>query len=613
VRLRGARVSGRLDLMGGSVACPLVCEYCHFDDELRFVESSTRTVRIVDSRFPVFNGTRMQADGIVNLWGCVVPGMIRLDQAKITGELCLRGATVGAGGSSVAVSADGLSVNGDVECAALTTHGAVSMQGAQVAGSIYLTDARISCPGTRALMAGNATIGGRLVGRGLLVEGETLLHDTTIGSRVELDAARLHNPGATVLSAGGITVTGGMFCTGGFEADGEIRMIGARLGANLALNRATLTNPGGTAMNLDRAQVGDLDGSDLICSGQISLVGARIAGGLNLARAQLDSGAGQPALVADGATIDGTLRLEHVLVRGEVAMRTGTVGRRVLLTGARLENPDGIALLLSGTEVAADVFCRDMTAIGGLRLAGTRIRSHLDLDRARLIHPSGNALDARALQAGELSLQPAGPVQGAVDLSHARIGVLRDDPATWPRALSLGGLTYQVLEPQLPARQRLRWIARHPHGHEPQPYEQLAAYYTGIGQPAQARRVLYARERLQRRAGTPLARTWSLIQDVTVAYGYQPWRAVLWLALLLATGSVIFTAAPPPPLQPGAAPHFNPVTYTLDLLLPVVDLGQKHAFNPAGAEQWFSYLLTAAGWVLATTIAAGAARVLSRR
>jgi len=53
--------------------------------------------------------------------------------------------------------------------------------------------------------------------------------------------------------------------------------------------------------------------------------------------------------------------------------------------------------------------------------------------------------------------------------------------------------------------------------------------------------------------------------------------------------------------------------YTLYLLLPVVDLGQKHEFNPAGAQQWFSYLLIAAGWILATTIAAGAARVLSRR
>ena len=41
--------------------------------------------------------------------------------------------------------------------------------------------------------------------------------------------------------------------------------------------------------------------------------------------------------------------------------------------------------------------------------------------------------------------------------------------------------------------------------------------------------------------------------------------------------------------------------------MPVVNLGQKYAFNPAGAEQWLSYLLVAAGWVLATTIAASAA------
>ena len=44
----------------------------------------------------------------------------------------------------------------------------------------------------------------------------------------------------------------------------------------------------------------------------------------------------------------------------------------------------------------------------------------------------------------------------------------------------------------------------------------------------------------------------------------------------------------------------------------MVDLGQKHACNPAGPEQWFSYVLVAAGWLLATAIATGVARVLSR-
>jgi len=98
-----------------------------------------------------------------------------------------------------------------------------------------------------------------------------------------------------------------------------------------------------------------------------------------------------------------------------------------------------------------------------------------------------------------------------------------------------------------------------------------------------------------------------------VGYGYKPWRAAACLAVLLALGSIVYALAPPRPLQPGAAPHFNPVIYTLNLLVPVVDLGQRDAFNPAGLEQWLSYVLIAAGWVLATTIATGAARVLRRQ
>jgi hypothetical protein len=94
---------------------------------------------------------------------------------------------------------------------------------------------------------------------------------------------------------------------------------------------------------------------------------------------------------------------------------------------------------------------------------------------------------------------------------------------------------------------------------------------------------------------------------------YRPLRAALSLALLLAIGSIVFEASPPAPLKPAEAPHFNPVIYTLDLLLPIVDLHQESAFNPAGADQWFSYLLVAAGWILATTIATGVARIISRR
>ena len=229
------------------------------------------------------------------------------------------------------------------------------------------------------------------------------------------------------------------------------------------------------------------------------------------------------------------------------------------------------------------------------------------------INPGGVALDAHMLQAGEVSLLPGQPVQGTVILDHARIGLLRDDPTAWPAELHLDGLTYETLQPALPARHRLQWLARDADGYQPQPYEQLAALYTRTGQHTEARRVLHAKERRQRTTRPFLGRLWSVLQDATVAYGYQPWRPVLWLAVLLVIGGITYEVRHPEPLKAGEAPHFNSVIYTLDLLLPIVDLGQERAFNPAGAQQWFSYFLIAAGWILASTIAAGVARIISRR
>ena len=102
------------------------------------------------------------------------------------------------------------------------------------------------------------------------------------------------------------------------------------------------------------------------------------------------------------------------------------------------------------------------------------------------------------------------------------------------------------------------------------------------------------------------------MQDITVGYGYRPTRAALWLAALLALGTVVFAIAPPAPFAGTQVPPFNPLIYTLNLLLPVVAFGQARAYDPRGPEQWLSYVLIAAGWTLATAVAAGIIRVLQR-
>lgn len=64
----------------------------------------------------------------------------------------------------------------------------------------------------------------------------------------------------------------------------------------------------------------------------------------------------------------------------------------------------------------------------------------------------------------------------------------------------------------------------------------------------------------------------------------------------------------------GKGTAFNSLAYTIELLLPIVDFGQRKAYLPNnGWQQIITYTLVAFGWVLVTTIAAGLTRALRRQ
>jgi hypothetical protein len=68
-----------------------------------------------------------------------------------------------------------------------------------------------------------------------------------------------------------------------------------------------------------------------------------------------------------------------------------------------------------------------------------------------------------------------------------------------------------------------------------------------------------------------------------------------------------------PRLDSGQDPSWQPVIYTADLLIPVVNLGQDRLWRTSGASAWVASVLTAVGWLLLSTGAAGATRTLTRR
>ncbi|NEE15242.1 oxidoreductase, partial [Streptomyces sp. SID7499] len=68
----------------------------------------------------------------------------------------------------------------------------------------------------------------------------------------------------------------------------------------------------------------------------------------------------------------------------------------------------------------------------------------------------------------------------------------------------------------------------------------------------------------------------------------------------------------PPSIKGDEHPQWNPALYALDLLIPVINLGQDGYWRMEDAWQWTAAGLVLVGWVLATTVAAGASRMLRR-
>ncbi|MEU1800273.1 membrane-associated oxidoreductase [Streptomyces sp. NPDC019937] len=389
------------------------------------------------------------------------------------------------------------------------------------------------------------------------------------------------------------------------------QLYGARLRV-LVLSRSVL--PGLTAGALHTEGV--LRMTECRTTGPVRLAGAQIAGGLFLDGARLgtpDTPCEEPLLQLNHAVIGTDVQARRLVAHGQLRLNEATVAGQVNLDDSALHAPGGIALHAENLSVGNDLHAMRLRAQGHVNLSGARMPRHLNLAYARLSHPGGQALRASSCVIGELWLREAAPVEGDVNLRRSQIDLLHIRPEVWPDRVKIDGLSYRSLAPHLPAEERLPLLEREVEGYLPASYEQLTTAYRAAGDEAAARTVQLAKLRRHRSTLPRYARVWGHLQDVTVGYGFRPLRAAGWLSALLLTGAVAFALHHPRPLKSGEAPDFNPVFYTLDLLLPIIGFGQESAFAPQGAYQWLSYLLIVTGWILATTTAAGISRSLSRQ
>ncbi|WP_162794600.1 hypothetical protein [Nonomuraea lactucae] len=416
-----------------------------------------------------------------------------------------------------------------------------------------------------------------------------------------------------------------------------VRLRGARITGSLAILCGTvehelilsgchldepvlLTDTTTRTVRLTDCKLPGFSGGGMRVAGHLSLSGSNITGTVRMARAQFESGlwlAGTRltaddvwALSAGSMVVESGATMRNADITGGVRLAGTRVNGDLNLEGTAIRNPGQRALVADNMVVEGTVHCtHGFTALGCVRLRGARINGTLSFGGTLRSPDTPYALHASHMEVRELYLKPAEPIDGVVSLAHSRVGTLQDDPDTWPDKLRLNGLTYDRLRGR-GVNRRISWASRDPEGFRPQPYEQLAAWYLRDGNDALARRAQLAKLRGRRRTQGRGLRLWGRLLDVTVGYGYRPWLAGVWFALLLVAGTAAFALNPPRPLKPAEAPVFDSFAYTFDLLLPLPAFGQREMFDPAGWTQGLAYVLVVAGWILATALITGATRVL---
>ncbi|MXM65571.1 membrane-associated oxidoreductase [Streptomyces sp. HUCO-GS316] len=348
--------------------------------------------------------------------------------------------------------------------------------------------------------------------------------------------------------------------------------------------------------------------------GPVRLDGAQVSGSVFMEGAEFAApDAEEPVLQLNQASVGDDIWAPGLRARGRVRLTGASVGGTVNLSGARLDRPGHTALQAQNLSVGADLLAMQLTVHGRVDLRGIRVPGQVGLAFARLSNPDGMALRASSAVIGELWLHETLPIEGCVDLRRAQIELVQADPGVWPAHVHLDGLTYATLAPHEPAERRLPLLERDDDGYVPYAYEQLTASYRRVGDDHAARLVQLAKQRRLRATRAWYGRVWGYVQDATVGYGFRPLRAAVWLLSLLAIGSIAYGLHHPRALKASEAPEFDPVFYTLDLLLPVISFGQEGAFAPDGWYQTLSYALVIAGWILATTVFTGVTRNVSRQ
>ncbi len=604
IQIKGVRIDGKLDLMFARISFPLVFFKCSILSGINLQHAEIQMLSLQGTHTGPINANSIKVKGSVSLRdGFKANGKVNLVGAVIGGQLnCKRGRFI---------NPNGYALNADL---------------LKVKDSVYLSD-------------------------GFKAQGEVRLLSATIGLKLNCDNGQFINPGGYALNADALKVEGSILLRNGFRAEGQVDFRGATIGGQMSCKKAQFINPDGYALNMDSLKIKSslLLHDGFKAKGEVRLVGASIGGQLGCNNGQFINPDGN-AIITDELKVAGNVFLSvGFKAKGKVRLRSTIIGGDLTCDGGQFINPKGEAFDGDSLKVDGNFFLRKgFKAIGEVYLVGATIGRQLACTGGQFINPNGKAINADSLKVksnvflndgfkaeGKIDLVNAeigggfkwhkvdSPEKVTLDLRFASIGILWDNPNSWPERgrLFLNGLQYNEIGDDAPkdAESRIEWIRRQYNLNNlkgqfrSQPYEQLATVLKKSGHINDAKKVLIAKNEDKVKWGPKLTfseRLWYRIFGPMIGYGYQPLKALWWVVGFIISGWIFFLIGYRNnriiPSESKNYPKFNSLVYSIDTFVPLVNLYQAKYWLPRSRLlRLYHWIHIGAGWILTTLFIVG--------
>jgi hypothetical protein len=417
----------------------------------------------------------------------------------------------------------------------------------------------------------------------------------------KIKSLSLINCKITSLIAEKLICDSSVFLRNGFESNGEVTFISSIIGGDLDCSNGKFINQNSNALNFEKASInGSVSlSNNFLSQGCINFLLVKIFGNLNCSNSKFYNFE-KDALIFNMAKITGGVFFHNSIIEGEINFNSSVIG----------SNLECINSFFKNSFSKYSLNCEKARISGSVNLYLTRVEGKLNFD---------SLVVKKALNFLELNLK------GDIRLYSANINeiiindALDNDENIYK--FYLDGLEYRHLSGEKFNYQTLKkWLNKIPkeEAFKPQPYKQMAKVLRNMGHHEDANNIMIEYNDII----TSKSENWFMkklkqIYGFTAGYGYKPMRVIfsmflIWLfcSLFYWNASKVAVFAPTNPLifqkkdyyqcnveangtalsdifnwkkynnannwidskVDGEYTTFNPFMYSLDVILPIVDL-----------------------------------------